>query len=89
MSTCSTKHRCLLTCSKGEALNMNFMVNGHECNQWYYLVVSIYLWWLVFVKTIRLPQALKQCILAAYQEDVHKDVGRAFGVLKARFPYSC
>jgi hypothetical protein len=52
MSTCSTKHRCLLTWSKGEALNINFMVNGHECNQWYYLVDSNYIWWLVFVKTV-------------------------------------
>jgi hypothetical protein len=44
---------------KDEASNVNFTINGHEYNQWYYFVDGIYLQWLVFVKIISLPQAPK------------------------------
>jgi hypothetical protein len=44
---------------KDEASNVNFTINGHEYNQWYYFVDGIYLQWSVFVKIISLPQAPK------------------------------
>jgi hypothetical protein len=45
---------------KREAPNVKFMVNGHECNQGYYLADDIYPRCLLFVKTIHLPYILNQ-----------------------------
>jgi hypothetical protein len=39
---------------KGEAPNMNFMVNGHEYNQGYYLTDDIYHRCPMYMKTIPL-----------------------------------
>ncbi|XP_051206266.1 protein ALP1-like [Lolium perenne] len=70
---------------RGEALIVNFTVNGHEYNHGYYLADSIYPSWPVFMKGVTLPQSEKHRLFTAAQSAWRKDVECAFGVLKARF----
>ncbi|XP_044407151.1 uncharacterized protein [Triticum aestivum] len=70
---------------KGETPRVQFTVNGRQYNSSYYLADGIYPEWVVFVKTIPLPQSEKDKIFAKRQEGARKDVERAFGALQARF----
>ncbi|KAI5018988.1 hypothetical protein ZWY2020_043876 [Hordeum vulgare] len=70
---------------KGEAPRVQFIVNGRQYNQGYYLADGIYPEWAVFVKTIALPQIEIDKLFARHQEGARKDVERAFGVLQSRF----
>uniref|UniRef100_A0A0D3DB79 DDE Tnp4 domain-containing protein n=1 Tax=Brassica oleracea var. oleracea TaxID=109376 RepID=A0A0D3DB79_BRAOL len=69
----------------GIAPEVNFNVNGTEYDMAYYLTDGIYLKWMTFIQSIRLPQGPKNSLFAKTQEAVRKDVERAFGVLQARF----
>ena len=62
-----------------------YVVNGHQYNIGYYLSDGIYPKWATFVKTVPLPQGLKNKLFAVHQESVRNDVERAFGVLQPRF----
>ena len=67
----------------GIAPEVNFYVNGTEYHLAYYLTDDIYPKWATFI--IRLPQGPKKSLFAKTQEDVRKNVERAFRVLQARF----
>ena len=66
---------------------VHYSINGHDYTMRYYLVDGIYTKWTTFVKTIPSPQGHKRKLFAAAQEVCRKDVGRAFGVLQARFAF--
>ena len=70
---------------RGQAPNVNFMVNGHEYTTGYYLADGIYPPWATFIPSIRLPQGEKAKLFAQQQERWRKDVERAFGALQSRF----
>ncbi|XP_073137643.1 uncharacterized protein [Henckelia pumila] len=67
------------------SIDLRFEVNGNEYNMGYYLADGIYPSWVSFVKTIPRPLSQKYRTFARYQEDVRKDVERAFGVFQARW----
>ncbi|XP_044964617.1 uncharacterized protein LOC123425009 [Hordeum vulgare subsp. vulgare] len=69
---------------KGEAPQVQFLVNGNEHSTGYYLADGIYPEWAAFMKTIPLPQTEKHKLFAKFQEGARKDVERAFGVLQSR-----
>jgi len=70
---------------KGQAPQVQFSVNGRQCNTCYYLADGIYPEWAVFVKSIKAPQVEKHKLYALNQEGCRKDIERAFGVLQSRF----
>lgn len=70
---------------KGEAPQVQFLVNGNEYGTGYYLADGIYPEWAALMKTIPLPQTEKHKLFAKHQEGARKDVERAFGVLQSRF----
>ena len=55
----------------------------------YYLTYGIYPQWEIFVKTIQSPLGNKRKYFAKAQEEIRKDVERAFGVLQSRFAIVC
>uniref|UniRef100_A0A0D3BFJ2 Myb-like domain-containing protein n=1 Tax=Brassica oleracea var. oleracea TaxID=109376 RepID=A0A0D3BFJ2_BRAOL len=67
---------------KGQAPQVTYYVNRRE---YYYLTDGIYPKWTTFIQSIPIPQGPKAVLFAQHQEAVRKDVGRAFGVLQARF----
>jgi hypothetical protein len=71
--------------AKGEALAVNYTINGHNYDMGYYLIDGIYPTWSTFVKIIKGATNLKDKNFAAAQESQRKDVERAFGILQARF----
>jgi len=71
--------------AKGEGLQVNYNINGHDYSMGYYLADGIYPSWATFVKTIPEPQGTKEKYFAKAQEVCRKDVDRAFGVLQSRF----
>ena len=70
---------------QGKSPACQYLVNGREYNQGYYLADGIYPTWAVFVKTISQPMTQKHKLFAKAQESARKDIERAFGVLQARF----
>lgn len=70
---------------KGETPRVQFTVNGVQYDRGYYIADGIYPEWVVFVKTILLPQIEIDRLFARHQEGARKDVERAFGVLQSRF----
>jgi hypothetical protein len=71
--------------AEGEALEVNYTINGYNYTMGYYLAHGIYPQWATFVKTIRRPRDNKAKYFTAAQEAIRKDVERDFGVLQARF----
>ena len=69
----------------GTMPDISFEVNGTRYYTPYYLEDGIYPQWAGFVKTISNPVRAKDQQFSKRQEDVRKDVERAFGVLQARF----
>ncbi|GMF55238.1 unnamed protein product [Phytophthora fragariaefolia] len=69
----------------GEAPGVGFKLNGHYYDMAYCLAGEIYPDWAVFVKTLHQPRGNKQQIFAQNQDELRKDVARAFGVLQARW----
>ncbi|XP_062093490.1 uncharacterized protein LOC133799492 [Humulus lupulus] len=70
---------------QGQALRVEFTINGTQYNNGYYLAYGIYPEWGTFVKTIPLPQGEKRKLFARCQEAVRKDIERAFKVLQSHF----
>jgi hypothetical protein len=68
---------------KGERSNVNFMVKRHEYNQ-EYLTNGMYPWWLMFVKTISLPDS-KVADVCCMTGGRTKGPRESILVLKARF----
>ena len=68
----------------GQALNVSYVVNGHEYNRAYYLTDGIYPSWAAFVKSIISPQLRKHKLFVQHQEAIRKYVEQAFGVLQPR-----
>jgi hypothetical protein len=66
-------------------LSTDYVINGRQRNNCYWLVDGIYPEWGVFVKTISDPQGEKNKYFAKLQEGARKDIERAFGVLQSRF----
>ncbi|XP_047315282.1 uncharacterized protein LOC124919157 [Impatiens glandulifera] len=71
--------------TSGEGYPVDYSINGHNYNMWYYLADGIYPPWATFVKSIPLPMNRKTKHFTAAQESARKDVERAFSVLQARF----
>uniref|UniRef100_A0A0D3D335 DDE Tnp4 domain-containing protein n=1 Tax=Brassica oleracea var. oleracea TaxID=109376 RepID=A0A0D3D335_BRAOL len=80
---CPTAWKCQY--SRGQALQVNFSVNGREYHLVYYVTAGIYPKWANFIHSILIPLGPKAVLFAQHQEAVRKDVERAFGVLQARF----
>ncbi|CAM6114715.1 unnamed protein product [Calypogeia fissa] len=74
----------LVNLLNGVMLDVNFEVNGHNYNMFYLLTDGNYLDYSIFVKSITKPQGMKRELFARKQEGTDKDVGRCFGVFKAR-----
>ncbi|XP_021999451.1 uncharacterized protein LOC110896359 [Helianthus annuus] len=72
---------------EGNAPQCNFIVNGNEYTQGYYLADGIYPEWSTLVKSFVYPpnNNLKTQYFKRRQESCRKDVERAFGVLQARW----
>ncbi|XP_057811558.1 uncharacterized protein LOC131025788 [Salvia miltiorrhiza] len=70
---------------QGNALQVQFMVNGQMYNKGYYLIDGIYPTWASFVKSYPAPADPIRRKFAQRQEAARKDVERAFGVLQARW----
>ncbi|XP_042415158.1 uncharacterized protein LOC122004316 [Zingiber officinale] len=70
---------------KGNAPEVNFIVNGTQYTKGYYLTDGIYPEWATFVKSFSCPQDPKRIKFKERQEAARKDVERAFGVLQARW----
>jgi hypothetical protein len=71
---------------EGHARPVNFVINSHEYNKWYYLTDDIYPRWATFVKAIsNIVPGSKKSWFAQCHEAYRKDVKRAFGVLHDRF----
>ncbi|BAS98471.1 protein ALP1-like isoform X2 [Oryza sativa Japonica Group] len=70
---------------KGQAPRVQYMVNGNQYNEGYFLADGIYPEWKVFAKSYRLPITEKEKLYAQHQEGARKDIERAFGVLQRRF----
>lgn len=71
--------------SKGNAPEVNFLVNGTQYTKGYYLTDGIYPEWATFVKSFSCPQDPKRMKFKERQEAARKDVVRTFGVLQARW----
>lgn len=63
----------------------NFMVNGHQYDQGYFLAYGIYPSQSTFVKSISKSESMKHKHFAKAKEVQRKGNERAFGVLQARF----
>ncbi|XP_076940669.1 uncharacterized protein LOC143609943 [Bidens hawaiensis] len=72
-----------LTHRKGTAPYAMFFVNGREYKRGYYLTDEIYPTWSTFVKVYPCLILTKKKRFSKLQVSARKDVGRAFGVLKA------
>ncbi|XP_021985292.1 uncharacterized protein LOC110881292 [Helianthus annuus] len=72
---------------EGNAPQCNFIVNGNEYTQGYYLADGIYTEWSTLVKSFVYPanNNLKMQYFKRRQESCRKDVERAFGVIQARW----
>jgi hypothetical protein len=70
---------------QGEAPSVQYTINKHNYEMWYYLVDGISPNWSIFVKTINALASLKAKHFGTAQEAQRKDVERAFGLLQARF----
>ncbi|XP_073051191.1 uncharacterized protein [Primulina eburnea] len=70
---------------KGNAPDVNFLVNDTQYTKGYYLTDGIYLEWATFVKSFSCPQDPKRMKFKERQDAARKDVERAFGVLQARW----
>ncbi|XP_076943458.1 uncharacterized protein LOC143613706 [Bidens hawaiensis] len=72
---------------EGNAPQCNFIVNGNEYTQGYYLADGIYPEWSTLVKSFVYPpnNNLKMQYFKRRQESCRKDVERAFGVLQSRW----
>jgi Plant transposon protein len=64
---------------------MKYLLNGSEYDLPYYCADGIYPQWGLFVHTIPYPTDIKEKMFTKQQEDVRKDIARAFGVLSQRF----
>jgi hypothetical protein len=71
--------------AEGNALAVDFVINGHAYVKGYYLADGIYPEWPTFVKTIRTPRDQKEARFDQEREAARKDVERAFGVLQSRW----
>jgi hypothetical protein len=70
---------------KGQAPQVQYMVNGNQYNQGYYLADGIYPEWAIFVKSISMPINDKDQEFANHQEGEREDIEQAFGVLRRRW----
>ena len=71
---------------RGEAPQVNFVVNGHNYNMTYWLADGgIYPKYACFVKTLPNTTTRMQKFFATAQEAKRKDIEQAFGILQARF----
>jgi hypothetical protein len=70
---------------RGEAPQVNFVVNNNNYNYAYWLGDGIYPSYACFVKTFHRPVMRMQKLFASAQEAKRKDIERAFGILQARF----
>jgi hypothetical protein len=71
--------------ASGNAVEVNFTINGNQYNMGYYLADGIYPDWATLVKSVSLPQGRKKRFFAKKQAEFRKDVERAFGVLQSRW----
>ena len=69
----------------GKAPECPFVVNGATFKHEYYLADGIYPQWATFVKSFTCATDAKKSKFKSAQESAHKDVERAFGVLKQRW----
>ncbi|KAL7611390.1 hypothetical protein Lser_V15G12957 [Lactuca serriola] len=68
----------------GKASDAPFTVNVHEYTFRYYLTDRIYLPYSTFMKAFRHPIEERNKFFKRRQEETHKDVEHAFGVLKTK-----
>jgi hypothetical protein len=71
--------------AEGNALAVNFTVNGNNYNMGYYLADGIYPPWAMLVTGFSSPQTNKQKCFAAEQLRYWKDVECSFGILQAQY----
>jgi hypothetical protein len=63
----------------------SYTLSGRQRNKGYCFVDGIYPRWSMFQTTLEPAGDAKKAFYQKIQEAIHKDAGRAFGVLKARF----
>lgn len=59
----------------------NYKLNGTNRDGTYFPIDGIYLSWAIFINKISEPSTKKESCFSAAQEEMKKDVKRAFGVL--------
>jgi hypothetical protein len=71
--------------TKGHALPVNYVINGHTYTKCYNLAGGICPQWSAIVKIIRGPYLENKAWFANCQESCRNNVERAFGVLQQHF----